>query len=104
MWVLDDPSINAASFGRGIFVLWTGLVDLTDEQIDAVLAHEFAHDQLQHSKKRAELRDVTDFVGQAIGVLGGRDDGRLKRSSVGPAILLCRNTIEGKSWRLMPGR
>ena len=74
VWVLDEPSINAASLGDGIFVLWTGLVILTDEQVDAVFAHEFAHDRLQHSKKGAELRDVTDFIGQAIGFLGGRDD------------------------------
>lgn len=74
MWLLDDPSVNAASFGEGMFVLWAGLGTLTDEQLDAVFAHEFAHDRLQHSKKSAELRDVTDFIGEAIGAFGGRDE------------------------------
>jgi Zn-dependent protease with chaperone function len=73
-WVLDDTSINAASLGAGTFILWIGLGALSDEQLDGVIAHELAHDKLQHSRKGAEVRDVTELVGEAIGLLGGSDE------------------------------
>src|SRR5437867_9323737 len=39
--ILDDPSINAASAGEGKFFVTRGLLErATDEQLQAVLAHE----------------------------------------------------------------
>jgi putative metalloprotease len=78
VWMFNDSAVNAASFGRGRFVLFAGLQGITDEQLDAILAHELGHDMLQHSKKSAEVKEVTDFVGETIGVIGGHDDATTK--------------------------
>jgi Zn-dependent protease with chaperone function len=73
-WVIDDSAINAASVGGGIFVLWRGLEKLTDEDLDVVYAHEIAHDQLQHARKAADVADVTNFIGEALGTASGSGD------------------------------
>jgi predicted Zn-dependent protease len=70
VWVLDDSSVNAVSLGDHRFVLWRGLASLPDSALDGVIAHEMAHDAAQHSRKASELQDVTDFIGEAVGVLG----------------------------------
>lgn len=36
VWILDDPGVNAASVGHGVFVAWAGLRVLSDADIDAV--------------------------------------------------------------------
>lgn len=74
IWIIDDPALNAASLGNGVFVLWRGLVKLSDESLDAVLAHELAHDRLGHARRAADLADVTDFIGNVLGVLSGSDE------------------------------
>lgn len=74
LWILDDPAINAASFGGRRFVAWYGMSTLTNEDIDAIFAHELAHDALHHSQAAAEVSDVTDFVGEIIGVFSGSDE------------------------------
>jgi predicted Zn-dependent protease len=66
VWILDDPAVNAASVGRGVFVAWAGLSVLSDADMDAVYAHELAHDRLKHAQKTSELADVLDFVGEAL--------------------------------------
>lgn len=68
--IVDEPEINAASFGQGRFLLWQGLNLVTEEGQYAIAAHEIAHDQLHHSKKVSELRDVADFLGSAIATVG----------------------------------
>jgi Zn-dependent protease with chaperone function len=73
-WIVDDSAINAASVGGGTFVLWRGLEQLTDDDLDAVFAHEIAHDQLQHSRKIADVADVTNFIGEALGTASGSGD------------------------------
>jgi Zn-dependent protease with chaperone function len=72
--IADSKDINAASFGDGTFLFWDGVADLPASEIDAIAAHEVAHDHLRHSKKAAELRDVTQFFSQLIGIVGGASD------------------------------
>jgi len=74
VWVVDDPSINAASMGDGIFILWRGLNGLEDDELDAVYAHELAHDQLKHSRRTRDLADVTNVIGEALGAVTGSGD------------------------------
>ena len=74
VWVLDDSTINAASVGDGVFVLWRGLDQVADNELDVIYAHEIAHDQLQHARKRADVADVTSFVGDALGTLSGSEE------------------------------
>jgi predicted Zn-dependent protease len=74
VWMVDDDAINAGSFGDGTFALWTGLHRVPDEELAAIFAHELAHDRLLHARKSAELRDVTDLLGNAIGIFAHRDE------------------------------
>ncbi|HEV8471423.1 MAG TPA: M48 family metallopeptidase [Methylomirabilota bacterium] len=54
--IMDDPSINAASAGNGEFLVTTGLLQkANDDQLRAVLAHELAHQDLNHVTKAQTL-------------------------------------------------
>jgi Zn-dependent protease with chaperone function len=54
--VVDDPQINAGSAGSGQFIVTTGLLSkANDQQLQAILAHELAHDDLGHSAKAQTL-------------------------------------------------
>jgi predicted Zn-dependent protease len=54
--VMDDPSINAANAGGGQFLVTTGLLQkASDDQLRGVLAHELAHDDLNHVAKAQAL-------------------------------------------------
>lgn len=47
--LVDDPSINAGSAGNGQYIITRGLLArASDEQLQAILAHEVAHDDLNH--------------------------------------------------------
>lgn len=54
--IVDDPSINAANAGGGQFLVTTGLLQkTTDDQLRGVLAHELAHEDLNHVAKAQVL-------------------------------------------------
>ena len=54
--IMDDPSINAANAGGGQFLVTTGLLlKASDDQLRGVLAHELAHDDLNHVAKAQTL-------------------------------------------------
>jgi Zn-dependent protease with chaperone function len=54
--IIDDPRINAASAGNGEFFVTRGLLEkANDEQLLGVLAHEVAHDDLNHVTKAQAL-------------------------------------------------
>jgi predicted Zn-dependent protease len=54
--IIDDPSINAANAGGGQFLVTTGLLrQANDDQLRGVLAHELAHDDLNHVAKAQVL-------------------------------------------------
>lgn len=54
--IMDDPSINAANAGGGQFLVTTGLLQkASDDQLRGVLAHELAHDDLNHVAKTQTL-------------------------------------------------
>jgi Zn-dependent protease with chaperone function len=73
VFIADSHAINAASFGSGRFLVWDGVVDLPDSTINAIFAHEIAHDILRHSKKAQDVKDLTDFVGDVLSVFGRAD-------------------------------
>jgi Zn-dependent protease with chaperone function len=50
--ILDDAQINAANAGNGEFYVTRGLLEkANDQQLAGVLAHEIAHDDLNHVAK-----------------------------------------------------
>lgn len=54
--IIDDPHINAASGGNGEFYVTTGLLQKADDtQLAGVLAHELAHQDLNHVAKAQAL-------------------------------------------------
>jgi len=54
--IVDDPQINAANAGGGQFFVTTGLLNKADDdKLRAVLAHEIAHDDLNHVAKAQVL-------------------------------------------------
>ncbi|MBI2216975.1 MAG: M48 family metalloprotease [Candidatus Rokubacteria bacterium] len=54
--IVDDAHINAASGGNGEFYVTRGLLEkANDEQLAGVLAHEIAHDDLNHVAKAQAL-------------------------------------------------
>ena len=64
--ILADKSVNAANAGNGEFYVTRGLLDrANDEQLHAVLAHEFAHNDLGHVAKAQRLQTGVE-LGSAI--------------------------------------
>jgi len=54
--IVDDPQINAANAGGGEFYVTTGLLEkANDDRLQAILAHEVAHDDLGHVAKAQVL-------------------------------------------------
>ena len=54
--IMDDEHINAASAGGGEFYVTRGLLEkANDQQLAGVLAHELAHDDLNHVAKAQTL-------------------------------------------------
>jgi Zn-dependent protease with chaperone function len=72
--MLRSQEVNAVSFGAGRFLVWEGVGQLPRLSIDAIAAHEVAHDILRHSKKASELQDLMDFFAEALSLFSGSDD------------------------------
>lgn len=54
--IMDDPAINAANAGGGRFFVTSGLLlRASDDHLRAVLAHEIAHEDLNHVAKAQVL-------------------------------------------------
>jgi predicted Zn-dependent protease len=55
--ILSDKSVNAANAGGGEFYVTRGLLNrANDEQLLAIMAHEFAHDDLGHVAKAQRVQ------------------------------------------------
>src|SRR4249919_4320171 len=64
--IVDDPQINAANAGGGQFFVTTGLLNkANDDRLQAVLAHELAHQDLNHVAK-AQILGAGLNIGAAI--------------------------------------
>ena len=64
--IMSDKSINAANAGGGEFYVTRGLLDrATDEQLLAIMAHEFAHNDLGHVAKAQRVQAGVE-LGAAI--------------------------------------
>ena len=87
VWIVDAEEINAGSLGDRRFVIWTGLARLPHWAIDGVFAHEIAHDLMRHSRRASELRDLTDWIGSALGVFSEERSAQTLRHWTGKLIL-----------------
>ncbi len=59
IFILNQPGVNAASAGGGTFYITRGALDLPDRQLLALLAHEAAHDALNHVAKLQLLNTIS---------------------------------------------
>ena len=65
--------LNAASFGSGRFVFWEGSADLPAAQLDALAAHEVAHDVLLHSLRAQDAAALVKFFAEVLSLFGRAD-------------------------------
>jgi len=64
--IMKDPQINAANAGGGRFFVTTGLLErANDDRLRAVLAHEIAHEDLNHVA-RAQVLAAGLGIGAAL--------------------------------------
>ena len=72
--VIDDAEIrNAMCMPGGKMVLFTGLLhglDLTDDELAQVMAHEVSHALLNHGAERASVGLVVELLGAAVQATG----------------------------------
>ena len=89
LYIVVSPEINAASLGGERFIFWESLADMPDWAIDAIVAHEIAHDLLNHSKKARELQDLTNFFAEVLALFGhsSREEEKTIRGWVNLAVL-----------------
>ena len=72
--VVDNPTINAFVLPGGKIVVFTGILDVAENQhqLAAVMGHEVAHVTADHPKERMARQEVTNFGADTIGlILGG---------------------------------
>jgi hypothetical protein len=69
-----DPHINAMTIGTDTFVLCEGLDKLTDEALDAVMAHEVGHAIKDHSDRSSKMVNTVNKVARIAGALVGAEE------------------------------
>lgn len=72
--VFDSDQLNAFALPGGKIGFYTGILDLmeNDDQIAAVMGHEVAHVELEHSMKRAGRSNQLAVLGGAVSVAAGQ--------------------------------
>ena len=75
IFLLNQPVVNAASAGGGIFYITRGALELPDRPLLALLAHEAAHDALNHVAKLQLLNTISVL---AVAVINLKSPGAAK--------------------------
>lgn len=71
--IARSNELNAASFGNGRFLFWEATAELPLAQLEALAAHEVAHDELLHSLRAQDAAALVAFFAEVLSVLGGAD-------------------------------
>jgi predicted Zn-dependent protease len=63
--VVDFEDVNALAFGGGNFVVFTGLMNIAnDDELAYVIAHELAHNSASHNEEQEVFLRMKDVVGR----------------------------------------
>lgn len=63
--VIDFEDVNAFAFGGGNFVIFTGLMNIAnDDELAYVIAHELAHNAASHNEEQENFMRIKDIVGK----------------------------------------
>ena len=88
--LVDSPGVNAFALPAGRIFVTTGLLDLfeTEAELKAVLAHEIAHVESRHSRRKKTGADAGRAIGGLLGVIGAaRSDRRLMAAAAATDIV-----------------
>ena len=88
--LVDSPGVNAFALPAGRIFVTTGLLDLfeTEAELKAVLAHEIAHVESRHSRRKKTGADAGRAIGGLLGVIGAaRGDRRLMAAAAATDIV-----------------
>ena len=69
-----DPHINAMTIGTDTFVFCEGLDKLSDDALDAVMAHEVGHAIKNHGDRSSKLVNTVNTATRIAGAIAGADD------------------------------
>jgi len=76
--VFDSPQVNAFCAPGGKIGIFTGIIDrleLTDDELAAVMGHEIAHALREHSREKASQGALSQAIVQGIANSGSRNAG-----------------------------
>ena len=88
--LVENPGINAFALPAGRIFVTTGLLDLfeTEAELKAVLAHEIAHVESRHSRRKKTGADAGRAIGGLLGAIGAvRGDRRLMAAAAATDIV-----------------
>ncbi len=88
--VIDSPELNANCGPGGKIIFYTGLIeklDLTDDEIAAVMGHEIAHALREHGREAMSKAYGVQMATQ-VGSILGVGDGSLQLANLGVQYLM----------------
>jgi predicted Zn-dependent protease len=79
--IAQSGDLNAASFGEGRYIFWSGAASLPRQLLEGMAAHEVAHDVLLHSRRAQDASAFVAFLAEVVSTVGGAhpdDENRIR--------------------------
>lgn len=85
MNVINSEDVNAWAMPGGKMAVYSGLIEklnLTDDELAAVIGHEIAHSLREHGRERASREVSQGLALSAVGAVAGASDASLKMAQL----------------------